>query len=94
MQQRNHFLEGDDPHSLESIRPEEGQPATSAADRKKDCVTNLGRSTKTNKLTMHEKLTMEFCERKPTYLKEDHDVKLQIINVELAMKKEETNMNQ
>ncbi|CAB1311880.1 unnamed protein product [Coregonus sp. 'balchen'] len=79
---------------LEGIRPGEGQPATYAAARRKDCVTNPGRRTKTNRLSMHEELAMEFHERKLMYLKEDHDVKMQIINVELAMKEEERNMKQ
>ncbi|CAB1337869.1 unnamed protein product, partial [Coregonus sp. 'balchen'] len=84
----------DDHHSLEGIRQDECQPATSAATRREDYVTNPGRKTKTNRLSMHEKLAMEFNERKLVYLKEDHAMKMQILHVELAMKEEERNMMQ
>ncbi|CAB1325701.1 unnamed protein product [Coregonus sp. 'balchen'] len=57
-------FEADDHHSLEGIREDEGQPATSAAARRKDCVTNPGWRTKTKRLSMHEKLAMEFHVRK------------------------------
>ncbi|CAB1343172.1 unnamed protein product [Coregonus sp. 'balchen'] len=53
--------------------------------RREDCVTNQGRRTKTKRLSMHEKLAMEFHERKLMYLKEEHVMKMQILHVELAM---------
>ncbi|CAB1332257.1 unnamed protein product [Coregonus sp. 'balchen'] len=78
----------DDHHCLVGIRQDEGQPTTSAAARREDWVTNLGRRTKTKRLSMCDKLAMEFNERKLMYLKEEHDMKMQIIYVELAMKEE------
>ncbi|CAB1344783.1 unnamed protein product, partial [Coregonus sp. 'balchen'] len=84
-------LEADDHHSLEGIRQDEGQPATSAAARREDCVTNPGWRTKTKRLSMQEKLAMEFPEHKLMYLKKEHDMKTRILHVELAMKKEERN---
>ncbi|CAB1340204.1 unnamed protein product [Coregonus sp. 'balchen'] len=38
----------------------EGQPATSTAARREDCVTNQGWRTKTKRLSMHEKLPWYF----------------------------------
>ncbi|CAB1322550.1 unnamed protein product [Coregonus sp. 'balchen'] len=46
-----------------------GQPDTSTAARREDCVTNPGRRTKTKRLSMQEKLAMEFHERKLMYFK-------------------------
>ncbi|CAB1323588.1 unnamed protein product [Coregonus sp. 'balchen'] len=92
--QCNHFQEADDHHSLEGIRQEEGQPATSAAAKREDCITKPGQRIKTKMLSIHEKLDMEFHERKLMYLKEEHDLKMQILHVELAMKEEERNMKQ
>ena len=82
MQQCNHFLEADDHHSLEEIMQDEGQPTTSAAARREDCV------------RMHEKLTMEFHEHKLMYLKEEHDMKMQILHVVLVMKEERNRKQQ
>ncbi|KAK6308726.1 hypothetical protein J4Q44_G00201890 [Coregonus suidteri] len=87
-------FEADDHHCLVGIRQDEGQPTTSAAARREDWVTNPGRRTKTKRLSMCDKLAMEFNERKLMYLKEEHDMKMQIINVELAMKEEERNRKQ
>ncbi|CDQ70718.1 unnamed protein product [Oncorhynchus mykiss] len=55
-------------------------------------LTRAGRQRQ--KLSMHEKLTMEFNERKLMYLKEEHDMKMHILHVELSMKEEERNMKQ
>ncbi|CAB1332578.1 unnamed protein product, partial [Coregonus sp. 'balchen'] len=68
--------EADDHHSLDGIRQDEGQPTTSAAARREDCVTKPGRRTKTKRLCMHEKLAMEFHEHKLMYLKEEPDMKM------------------
>lgn len=37
---------------------------------------------------MHEKLAMEFHEHKLKYLKDEHEMKMKILHVELAMKEE------
>lgn len=88
MQQLKSFFRG-----LEGIRQDEGQPATFAAARREDCVTNPGQRTKTKRLSMHEKLAMEFHERRLMHLKEGHNMKIHILPVELAIK-EEGNMKQ
>ncbi|CAB1313593.1 unnamed protein product [Coregonus sp. 'balchen'] len=47
------------------------------------------------RLSMHEKLAMAFHECKLMYLKKEHDMKMQILYVELAMEEEEErNMKQ
>ena len=61
MQQYNHLLVADDHHSLEGVRQDEGQPATSAAARREDCVINPGLG-----LSMYEKAEYAFCGRSGT----------------------------
>ncbi|CAB1313479.1 unnamed protein product, partial [Coregonus sp. 'balchen'] len=73
----------------------DGRPFQSSfAARREDCVTTPGWRTKRKRLSMHEKLPMEFHERKLMYLKEEHDMTMQILHVELAMKEEERNRKQ
>lgn len=84
----------DDHQSLEVLRQDESQPTTAAAAWREDGVTNSGQMRRTKRLTMHEKLAMEFHEHKLKYLKDEHEIKMKILHVELAMKEEERNMKQ
>ncbi|KAK2868836.1 hypothetical protein Q7C36_000707 [Tachysurus vachellii] len=82
----------DDHVSLEGPREGTCQPTTSEAARREDGVANLGRKPK--RQTIQEKLTMDYHEHKLKYLKEEHEIKMKIFNIELALKEEERNMKQ
>ncbi|XP_045929983.1 myb/SANT-like DNA-binding domain-containing protein 3 [Micropterus dolomieu] len=84
----------DDHQSLEVLRQDESQPTTAAAAWREDGVTNSGQMRRTKRLTMYEKLSMEFHEHKVKYLKDEHEIKMKILHVDLAMKEEERNMKQ
>ncbi|KAJ8007918.1 hypothetical protein DPEC_G00099170 [Dallia pectoralis] len=82
----------DDPQWLEVLRQDESQPTTAAAAWRKDAVTKSAQMRRTQRMTMHEKLAIEFHEHKLKYLKDEHEMKMKILHVELAIKEEERNM--
>lgn len=45
-------------------------------------------------MTIHEKLAIEFHERKLQYLKEEHEVKMKILHLELSMKERDMKQQQ
>ena len=62
----------------------EPEPSTSAMAPLGDEAATIQQRPK--KITMHEKLAREFHERKIEYLKEEHEMKMRILEVELDMK--------
>ncbi|KAJ7992472.1 hypothetical protein DPEC_G00278900 [Dallia pectoralis] len=76
----------DDHQSSETLSRDEGRSTTSAVGTREDGITIPGQRTRTKRLTIHEKLAMEFHEHKIKYLKDEHEMKMRILNAELAMK--------
>ena len=73
--------------------PEQGQKnLTSAPEAAAPSIP--GSTARVKRLTFHEKLALEFHERKMQYLKEEHELKMRILQVELSVKEMERDMKQ
>uniref|UniRef100_A0A3B4ZP87 Regulatory protein zeste n=1 Tax=Stegastes partitus TaxID=144197 RepID=A0A3B4ZP87_9TELE len=70
----------------------EYQPSTPVAAAA--TISNPGSGPRGKRLTIHEKLAIEFHECKLQYLKEEHELKMKILHVELSNKKVERAMKQ
>ncbi|XP_059411376.1 uncharacterized protein LOC132144827 [Carassius carassius] len=57
-------------------------------------VSNPGSRSRGKRMTIHEKLAIEFHERKLQYLKEEHEVKMKILHLELSMKERDMKQQQ
>ncbi|MBN3289414.1 MSD3 protein, partial [Polypterus senegalus] len=57
-------------------------------------VSNPGSRSRGKRMTIHEKLAIEFHECKLKYLKEEHEVKMKILHLELSMKEREMKQQQ
>ncbi|XP_051958198.1 uncharacterized protein LOC127626457 [Xyrauchen texanus] len=57
-------------------------------------VSNPGSRSRGKRMTIHEKLAIEFHERKLQYLKEEHEVKMKILHLDLSMKERDMKQQQ
>ncbi|KAA0722971.1 hypothetical protein E1301_Tti015643 [Triplophysa tibetana] len=57
-------------------------------------VSNPGSRSRGKTMTIHEKLSIEFHESRLQYLKEEHEVKMKILHLELSMKERDMKQQQ
>lgn len=72
-----------------SEEPEPGQKKLTSAPVAAASICNPGSTSRVKRLTIHEKLAVEFHERKMQYLKDEHELKMKILQVELSVKEME-----
>ncbi|KAI2649356.1 Myb/SANT-like DNA-binding domain-containing protein 3 [Labeo rohita] len=77
-----------------STNMQQQHPVSCSSISQHPAVSNPGSRSRGKRMTIHEKLAIEFHERKLQYLKEEHEVKMKILHLELSMKERDMKQQQ